>query len=107
MVSASSLKGKNWNQTLLATLEPYYNADSIIPIKPFIRFKNELTDNIELHLKLFPGFIQLPEVTVTAERKKPPFEGSAYVSMMDKSIEITKTSRPDLLSDGKKTSNNS
>ncbi len=41
VVSASSTKGKNWNQTILATLEPYYKADSLIAVKPVIRFKNE------------------------------------------------------------------
>ncbi len=46
--------------------------------------------NIESPVKLLPGVIQLPEVSVTAEKKSSPFEGSVYVSMMDKSVEITK-----------------
>ncbi len=90
MVSASNAKGKNWNQTLQADLEPYYKPDSAIKVKPFVRFKTETAVSDEPPLKLLAGVIQLPEVTVTAERKKPAFEGSPYVSMMDKSVEITK-----------------
>jgi hypothetical protein len=89
VVSASSSKGKNWNQTIVADLEPYHNSDSTIAVKPVINYKSEQVENAEPLLKLQPGVIQLPEVTVTAE-KINPFERSVYVSMTDKSIEITK-----------------
>lgn len=89
VVSASSSKGANWNQTILADLEPFHKTDSAIAVKPVINYINEPVENAEPPLKLMPGVIQLPEVSVTAERINP-FQRSIYVSMMDKSVEITK-----------------
>jgi hypothetical protein len=89
MVSASSSKGKNWNRTILASVEPYHLTDSTIAVKPFINYVIEMAEKPEPPLKLLPGVIQLPEVTVTA-KKILPFEGSVYVSLFDKSVEITK-----------------
>jgi hypothetical protein len=89
MVSASSAKGKSWNRTILASVEPNNHVDTTFKIKPFIYFANESQDKNEPPLKLLPGVIQLPEFTVTAE-KVNPFKGNMYVSMFDKSFEITK-----------------
>jgi hypothetical protein len=89
VVSASSAKGKNWNRTILASVEPYHTIDSAIAVKPVVSYKVELAENPEPPLKLLPGVIQLPEFTVTAE-KILPFEGSVYVTLFDKSVEITK-----------------
>jgi hypothetical protein len=58
-------------------------------VKPFISYKVELFENPEPPLKLLPGVIQLPEFIVTAE-KILPFEGSVYVSLFDRSVEITR-----------------
>ena len=89
MVSASSAKGKSWNRTILASVEPNIQLDSTVKVKSFIYFANESQDKNEPPLKLLPGVIQLPEFTVTAEKAKP-FERNMYVSAFDKSFEITK-----------------
>ena len=89
MVSASSAKGKLWNCTISASVEPNNHMDSTVKVKPFIYFANESQDKNEPPLKLLPGIIQLPEVTVTAQRTKP-FDHNMLVSTFDKSVEITK-----------------
>ena len=89
IVSASNAKGKNWNRTLTASLEPSYSIDSVIHVKPNLLLPSTIEQKIELPLKLMPGVIALPEFVITAEVKKP-FEHSVYVSSFDKSVEITK-----------------
>ncbi len=89
IVSASSDKGKGWNRTITASLAPDYKPDTIIKTKPFISLSEITEEKIEAPLKFMPGVIQLSEVVIKGEKKKP-FEKDIYVSPFDKTVEITK-----------------
>jgi hypothetical protein len=89
LVSASNAKGKNWNRTLTAVYEPDYIPDSLIEVKPHFSLPEGGEKKIEPQLQLMPGMIQLPELVITADVKKP-FEHSVYVSAFDKAVEVTK-----------------
>lgn len=89
IVSASSAKGKPWNCTI--SVEPNNHIDSTVKVKPFVYFANKSQDKDGPPLKLLSGVIQLPEVTVSAQKTKP-FDQNMLVSTFDKSVEITKDS---------------
>jgi hypothetical protein len=89
IVSAASSKGKGWNRTISALVNPSYSPDSIIKIKQYDPGLEISEEKSETPLKLLPGVVRLPEFVITAERKKP-FENNIYSSLMDKTVEITK-----------------
>jgi len=89
VVSAASSKGKGWNRTIAASVNPNYIPDSIIKVRPYIILPDDQKEKTEEPIKLMPGAIQLPEFVIT-ERRKKPFENSIYVSPFDRVVEITK-----------------
>ena len=88
ILSASNAKGKSWNRTISASIEPDYQVYSIINVKPYVFTGKKGKDTIP-PLKLLPGVIELPEFVITATQKTP-FNESIYVSSFDNSYEITK-----------------
>ena len=87
IAAASSVKGVNWNRSLQVSIpESKLNAPDFTQIITPPAKQNEATDDIP---SLTKGVIRLGEVLVTA-KKKDPFQGNIYVSLMSRQFELTK-----------------
>lgn len=90
IVSSYSFKGKNQNRKLTAQMLPNHKIDSVIVVKPEFYISDEVPAITETSLELLKGVVQLKEITITANRKKAPFEGDIYAPSTVRSLELTK-----------------
>jgi len=87
IAAASSVKGANWNRTLLMSIpEAKLNAPDFTQIITPPTKQEEIPDEIP---SLTKGVIRLGEVLITAQ-KKNPFQDNIYVGIMARQFELTK-----------------